>query len=176
MQNMDVITTARLHLRPFIKSDLDNFFLLSGDPDVMRYIGKPDTKAQAQIRLTQWLAYRSQQGLGAWAVFEQASDRIAGYGFLRTAEQPLAAEIGYGLAKIYWGKGLATELATALLHWGFQSKQLEQIVGYVNPENIASCRVLEKLGMQDCGLVDRYGFSRKYYRIMNDQCFQPAKT
>lgn len=67
-------------------------------------------------------------------------------------EQASTAEIGYGLAKRYWNKGLTTELATALLQWRFQTKCLEQ--------------VMEKLGMQDCGVVDCYGLPRKYYRIL----------
>jgi len=163
---MDVLTTARLYLRPFTIDDLDHFFFLCSDPDMMRYIGQPDTKTQARIRLEQWLTYRSQQGLGAWAVFDKTSNQFAGYGFLRSVEQASTAEIGYGLAKIYWNQGLTTELATALLTWGFQTKCLEQIVGFVNPENIASCRVMAKLGMQDCGVIDRFGLPRKYYRIL----------
>lgn len=164
------LTTARLHLRPFTIHDLDAFFSICSDADVMYYIGGPESRTQAQTRLADWLTYQSQQGLGAWAVFE-ADDRFIGYGFLRALEQPLEAEIGYGLFKAYWGRGLATELAAALLQWGFQTKHLEQIVGFVNPENIASSRVLEKQGMQNCGLVKRYGGDRQYYRISR-QTFQ----
>lgn len=173
--NTNKITTARLYLRPFTINDLDAFFSLCSNPEMMHYIGEPDSRVQAQARLENWLTYRSEQGLGAWAVFEKSSDRFAGYGFLRALEQPSEAEIGYGMAKAYWGRGLTTELATALLQWGFQMKFLEQIVGFVHPENIASCRVMEKLGMQDGGLVDRHGLLRKYYSMAR-QGFELTNT
>jgi ribosomal-protein-alanine N-acetyltransferase len=86
-------------------------------------------------------------------------------------------ELAYGLAKPYWGSGFATEAARACLRYGFAEMKLERIVAVVNPGNVASQRVLEKLGMKYTRDVHHYDADLMYYEISSTEyAAQPEPT
>lgn len=78
-------------------------------------------------------------------------------------------EVNYLLAREYWGQGLATESAIAIANYGFETLQLERLVGIAKPENLASCRVMEKIGMQYEKNIQLNGVEWVLFTINRDQ-------
>jgi RimJ/RimL family protein N-acetyltransferase len=161
------IETARLWLRGFSPEDLDALCQVFGDPEVMKYIsgGKPRTREATREGLLRSIEGWRTRGFGLWAVVEKASDRVVGYCGLIYLEDTPEIEVAYGLAQFAWGKGFALEAAWASLEFGFNELKLERIVAVVNPENVASRRVLEKLGMKYTKNVRHYDADLMYYEI-----------
>lgn len=153
-----LLETERLRLRRFMESDVENLFELDNDRDVMRYINGGTPTAIDVIRdeiLPGFLEY--DDGLlayGFWAVIGRQEGDFLGWVSLRPLEGTLReASLGYRLHKAAWGKGYATEAARALLDQGFGEMGLERVSATTYEKNVASCRVMEKLGMK---LVRRF--------------------
>ncbi len=121
------------------------------DPEVMRFgdgVQSPDWVRQwLQRRLED---YHQGRGLGVWAVVEKSSGETIGYCglffFPDVCGQP-EIEIGYRLARSHWGRGYATEAARAVRDYAFQTLNVQRLIALIDPENTASIRVAEKLGM-----------------------------
>jgi len=140
--------TERLFLRAFEEKDAADFFRLNSHPEVIRYTGDPPVEsveaAQVGIRnYPDWSLY----GIGRWATIEKATGEIIGFAGLKYLPEFDEVDLGYRFLPEYWGKGLATESSIACLRYGFEVLGLERIVGYTESENLASIRVLEKVGM-----------------------------
>jgi ribosomal-protein-alanine N-acetyltransferase len=84
---------------------------------------------------------------GVWAIVDKKHQNLIGHCGFKFLENTTEVQIGYLLKKSYWGKGLATEAASAALKYGFEIAHLEKVVAVAKPDNIASRRVMEKLGM-----------------------------
>ena len=93
------------------------------------------------------LADYRKYGFGRWACVEKASGRVIGFAGLKHLEDLAEVDLGYRLLPAYWGLGLATEAGRAILDYGWTHLQLSQVIALVVPENVASMRVLEKLGL-----------------------------
>ncbi len=100
-----------------------------------------------------------------WAVVVKDSGHVIGYCGLIFLEGTTEVELAYGLAKSSWGKGFATEAARASLRFGFEELKLNRVVAVVNPQNIPSQRVLEKLGMKYTKDAHHYDADLMYYEI-----------
>lgn len=168
---MHTIETARVFLRPFTSDDLDEFALMGRDPDVMRYIGngKPQPREQTLARLNAIFEHRNQHNFGLWAAIDKASEAWMGFCGLQFLDNTSEVEVGYRLAKRFWGMGLASEAAKASLRYGFEELGLEQIVAVVQPENVASQRVLEKIGLKHVKNARFYNTDVNYYAITRDE-------
>ncbi|MCP3984270.1 MAG: GNAT family N-acetyltransferase, partial [bacterium] len=92
-------------------------------------------------------------GYGRWASVLKETRAVIGFCGLKYLPELDAVDVGYRFLPKYWGRGLATEACRASLDFGFTTLELEQIIGLVLPENVASIRVLEKVGMQPDGEV-----------------------
>jgi [ribosomal protein S5]-alanine N-acetyltransferase len=144
---MEGIETARLRLRMFTPGDLDDLYPIFSDPDVVKYMnkGEPASREETEYALTSIINHWQQHGCGRWAVVSKETQKLIGYGGLRNfSGKP---ELVYLLAKSYWGMGLATEIAKACLRWGFEERGFESIIAVTKPDNRASRRVMEKIGM-----------------------------
>ncbi|MDP9367172.1 MAG: GNAT family N-acetyltransferase [Chloroflexota bacterium] len=165
-----ILETERLILREWTPEDAPAAFAIYGDPAVMRYIGAmgtpdPDvdhTRAGLERAIAR---YRQRPGFGFWAAVERASGEVVGAGLLVPLEGGPEVEVGYHLARWVWGRGYATELARALVAYGFDHLGLHRIVGVAYPANRASCRVLEKAGLIHQGRRRYYGQDLEYYVI-----------
>jgi ribosomal-protein-alanine N-acetyltransferase len=166
-----MIETQRLLLRPFSAEDIDAFASLNADADVMRYIGdgKPMTKEQTEIRLKAVLDHWAQHGFGLFTAIEKTGGDFVGFCGLKYLDTSSEIEVGYRLAKRFWGLGLATEAARASLHYGFETLGLDRIVAVVQPENAASCRVIEKIGLRYVKNAHFYDTDVKYYAITREE-------
>ncbi len=146
------LETKRLILKTHELSDLDNLVALRSDPDVMKYIGDgtPHTEEQVKRFLRVAILYQEKHGIGFCSVFEKENGEFIGQAGLFHVgyydEQP-DIEVAYRLHKKYWGKGYATELAKALIQWGFQHLSVNKLIAATEPENIASQKVLKKAGL-----------------------------
>jgi ribosomal-protein-alanine N-acetyltransferase len=147
-----VLTTARLRLRPWREEDLAPFAALNADPQVMEFFPKTLTRAESDALAGRIRDHFARHGFGLWAV--EAPDIADFMGFVGLAVPSLEAhftpcvEIGWRLAREHWGHGYATEAATAALAFGFGDRALEEIVAFTVPANIASRRVMGRLGMK----------------------------
>lgn len=160
------MNTTRLRIERLKPAHIDDLFPLHSDPDVMRYIRAPDTRREQTIeRVNQSLAHTHMHpDYGLFPAYLRADGRFIGWGALCHLEfnPEREVEVGYRLHKEFWNQGYATELAQALTTYGFQTLGLQRIVGITHPENKASQRVLEKLGlryekdMQYCGVNVKY--------------------
>jgi ribosomal-protein-alanine N-acetyltransferase len=119
--------------------------------------------------LNKYLAHWEQHGFGRWALIERQSKKLIGWCGLLYLDNTEEVEIGYGLAKVYWGKGLASEAAADTMKYGFEQLALARIVAITYPENLASQRVLEKLGMKYVMQARFYNTDVRYYAISRDE-------
>ena len=148
---MKILETSRLILRHQVLDDLDNLFALYRDPDVSRYIpDAPRNYDEAREELLWHMHGHPQQPeLGLWAAIHKETNQFIGRcGLLPwTIEGKNEVEVAYLISKAYWGQGLGTEAARALLDYGFEELNLPRLVCLVVKENLASIRVAEKIGM-----------------------------
>ncbi|HEY0079957.1 MAG TPA: GNAT family N-acetyltransferase [Pyrinomonadaceae bacterium] len=165
------IETARLRLRPFREADLDALAAIRADPEVMRYIGaglpqdRKTTRVFIEKNSVRWAA----RGLGLSAVEFKGRARLLGWCGLAPLEETEEVEVGYGFAREHWGQGLATEAARAALGYGFETLSLDKIAAVAYPENLASRRVMEKLGMKYRRPAFFYGVNVVYYDITRQE-------
>jgi [ribosomal protein S5]-alanine N-acetyltransferase len=145
------IETPRLILREFVRSDLQALASIFVDPLAMKFstMGVYST-AQTEKAIDRFINSYKQFGFGFWAITLKERDLLIGYCGLAidridNRDEP---EIGYRLDSKFWGKGFATEAASASIHYGFDSIELPYILGAAQRQNVASIRVLEKLGMK----------------------------
>jgi RimJ/RimL family protein N-acetyltransferase len=150
------IRTARLLLRPFAADDLDGLqAAVWGDPLVTKYLpgGQPRPVERTQMIIDHFLTCWQRPTEAAWAVTLPDSGRLIGECGMSILPDPAeGVEIFYGLAVDCWGKGYATELARACLRFGFEMFGLDRLRAVAVPQNTASRRVMEKLGMTYDGL------------------------
>lgn len=142
-----IIETPRLFLREFQPSDADAMFQLNEDWEVIQYTGDPPFNSVADARnfIESYSDYKK-NGFGRWAVIVKESDEFVGWCGLKKHDDGMI-DIGFRFFKKDWGKGYATESAMACLEYGFNRLGLNDIVGRAARNNVASIRVLEKLGM-----------------------------
>jgi len=171
---MPEIETSRLLLRHFSLTDLDDLFAIRSDPDVMRFIGvgQPHSMNQVRDSLEYVISDWEKHGFGRWAIVHKADKKLIGWCGLAFLDKTDEIEIGYGIAKEYWGRGLTTEAAAASLRYGFEELKLDRIVAVAMPENIASRRIMEKIGMRFEKTGHWYEAELVYYAILRDEYAQ----
>ncbi len=166
-----MIETPRLILRPWTMDDYDDFLRLRTNPEIMRYI-KPKgipTAEQVRERLEKALAVHEKHGFGLCAVILRDTGRIIGWCGLQPFDETDEIEIGYAVEKEFWGQGIVSEAAAALLGYGFETVGLERIVAVAIPENRGSSRVMEKIGMTYEKNTVAYGNECVYYAMSREQ-------
>lgn len=149
---MIIAETERLLLKQFCLADADAMHRVFGDPEVMRF----GDGVQTTRWVHNWLCgcletYQQDSGIGPWAVVEKRNTSTIGYCglfyFPDVCGQP-ETEIGYRLARAWWGKGYATEAVAAVRDYGLNVLGIPRLIAMIDPQNLASLRVAEKAGMQ----------------------------
>lgn len=146
-----ILETPRLLLRHQVLSDLDDLWALYCDPEITKYIpDAPRSREEAQEEL-EWHqhGHPKHPQLGLWATIHKASGKFIGRcGLLPwTIEERQEVEVAYTLAREFWGQGLATEAAEAILRYGLDELKLTRLICLIDPDNVASQRVAEKMGL-----------------------------
>jgi len=154
------ITTERLILRPFVEADAGPLTRILNETDILRYFPNPDPPPLERVQrlVARQIAHWDEHGFGWWAVEPRQPHgglELIGWNGLQFLPETGEIEVGYLLSEAYWGKGFATEGGLASLQFGFGVLGLESIIAIVHPDNKASKRVIEKLGMS---LIDRNNY------------------
>jgi [ribosomal protein S5]-alanine N-acetyltransferase len=154
------LRTNRLLLRPFRLEDAENVFAYLNDEEVVYFLTRhppPNHVREVEKMLTRILQ-TPWQDFPHFAVVLDA--QVVGEVSLGVEHADRIANLGYGIARQHWGKGLATEAARVVLNYGFHSVDLAKIYARADPRNVGSVRVLEKLGMQREGLLRSHHIRR----------------
>lgn len=149
-----IIQTKRLVLRQWRKEDLAPFAALNADPKVMEYFPSTLSREESDSLAHRIQSKMEERGYGMWAVAIPGIADFIGFIGLNNEDKSTfpahftpAVEIGWRLGFDYWGKGYATEGAKAVLAYGFESLNLEEIVSFTAVQNMRSRRIMEKIGM-----------------------------
>lgn len=150
-----ILETERLFLREIIPADAEDLFEMDSDPAVHRYIyNKPNTVIEEQYEMIRMLQqqYRD-HGIARWAVVDKQTQECLGWAGLKYFTEPINGhqyfyELGYRFKQKHWGKGYATEAASAIVHYGFSRLNTEVLYAMTDINNKASHHVLAKLGFR----------------------------
>ena len=148
--------TGRLRLRPVTSADAGALFALHSDARVLRYWDAPPWREAARAeRFVTACRQMAEEGSGARVVVDRASDGafLGWCGLSRWNPDHRSAALGYCFAEQAWGHGYATEAAGALLQWAFATLDLNRVQAETDTRNLASARVLEKLGFRREGTL-----------------------
>ncbi len=164
MSNLTIMT-ERLCLRPFTPTDATSMHQIMSGKDVLRYFpgAQAPSLEQVQRMIFRFLTHWQEKGYGLWAVEHRSTGALLGRCGLQYLPETDEIEVDFILDRHYWGQGFATEAGTASLQYGFVELGLTTIVGIVHPENIASQRVLQKLGMQFAEETEYFGMACHRY-------------
>ena len=146
-----MLRTDRLILRRWVSGDRKPFADMNSDPKVMKYFPSVLSREESDVLADRIEEHFASHGFGLWALEIPNLASFAGFVGLSVPsfEAPFTPclEVGWRLAREYWGHGYATEAASATLAFGFDELRLDQIVSFTVPSNARSRRVMEKLGM-----------------------------
>lgn len=140
------VETERLILRPVEAADFADWAAFFADPQATRHLGGPRSEAVAWRHFLSMAGAWRIQGFGAFSVFDKATSRWLGWtGPWHPVAWP-GTEIGWCFARHAWGRGFATEAASAAIDWAFQTLDWFEVIHLIPPENHASQRVARRLG------------------------------
>ncbi len=154
-----MIRTQRLLLRPWRDEDYPPYASLNADPEVRRWwsagvLSRAESDAQADVLRK----HVEVHGFGFWAVEAPGVAPFIGLVGLQTLGETLpfqaSVEAGWRLARGFWGRGYAVEAARAALADGFGRLGLEEVIAYAVESNLASRRVMERVGMRHASAED----------------------
>ncbi len=149
MPDIPILETARLRLRAWREEDLDAYAELCADPEVMRYIGsgRPPERDEAWRQIAVFIGHWQLRGYGLWAVERREDGRFLGRVGLWQPEGWPGLENGWMLGRDHWGRGYATEAGAAAEEFAWRQLGAPELISLIQPENHASRRVAERLGM-----------------------------
>jgi RimJ/RimL family protein N-acetyltransferase len=165
-----MLHTSRTILRPLSIEHAEGFYNLNLDSDVLKYTGDFHF---ANLAVTQeFLSVYNQfekYGVGRFAVIEKISNEFIGWCGLKYSVDLNEYDLGFRFFKKYWNKGFATETSKAFLDYGFNDLNISTIVGRAMKDNIASIKVLEKLGFSYSKSFNFDGNVGVIYSISSDE-------
>jgi RimJ/RimL family protein N-acetyltransferase len=162
------LETQRLILREFQPEDSCQLAPILAKEQVMKFsLTGILTFQQTQIKINDFIASYKKNGFGKWAVIFKQSNQLIGYCGIAVEQIDNVdeREIGYRLDPEFWGRGLATEAASIVIQYGLKQLRFPYILGIVERENVASVRVLEKLGMKYKRKTVFHGVEMDIYQV-----------
>jgi ribosomal-protein-alanine N-acetyltransferase len=149
-----VLEGVQIFLRPLFVADAEAMFTFVSDAEVTRYLPwEPAPSVKTVVPFLEEQVGRRKRGesVGFAIVHRETGAVIGSTDLMDLTTKRGLAELGYLLAKPYWGQGIMTEAAALTVQWGFQCLKLNRIVAWADRDNTASIRVMEKLGMTPAG-------------------------
>jgi RimJ/RimL family protein N-acetyltransferase len=166
------IETERLILREIVPADVDGLFELDSDPEVHRYLGNKtvDSKEKTLEIIAFIIQQYADNGIGRWAIIDKNTNEFIGWTGLKFVTDLINNhkdfyDIGYRLIPKYWGKGMATESAVAVLDYAFNTMKLEEVFASASCENVGSNKILRNIGLK---FIETYYYEDikcNWYRI-----------
>lgn len=163
------LETERLHLRLFTYDDLQVMFDLNSDPEVIKYAEPEPLKdlLEAKKVLEEGpLADYRKYGYGRFAVELKQTGKVIGFCGIKYLPEIDLPEVGYRYLRKYWGRGIGTEAARACVEFARDDLNVQKLVALIIPENIASIRVAEKLGMKKGPMIQIFDVNALQYEMM----------
>lgn len=145
-----IAETERLIIREITLDDAESMLQLYSNPIVQKYTGDPLVESLSEIKNLieeHKIKDYNNLGYGRWAVIMKSSNAFAGWSGLKYLPEFDKIDLGYRFLPEFWGKGIATEAGLAIIKYGFEELDLKQIIAIAFPENHASIRVMQKVGM-----------------------------
>lgn len=166
-RGMIVLETDRLVLRWWEMSDAEAMFRVFGDPAVHRFSGAtPDSNVTAaRAWLEREIVAAPARGFGHWAVVEKDSQEVVGSCGFRAGPRTEELELGFTIGAPHWGRGYATEVASACLRFGIEQLRASNVLALTMPDNVAARRVLEKIGLSLRGIEEHDGTRWCVYQV-----------
>lgn len=154
-------------MREFTLGDVDAVYEFQTNPDVLRFMGGDgaiETRADAERLIRDiWLMQYEKFGYARYALVHKGDQRVIGFCGLKFEPDEDSADLGYRMLPEYWGQGLATEAARAVLKYARDVLGVERIFGEVVEQNTASINVLTKIGLRHVDTYQKYGFTVRRY-------------
>jgi RimJ/RimL family protein N-acetyltransferase len=162
-----MLETERLLIRRFTPEDLPRLIEMRSDPEVNKYLGgtKLQNPEAVTKRMQVYIDSYEKYGFGVCAMIWKETGEMIGWSGLMPLADTDEIEVGYGMIKEFWGRGIGLECAKAWLDYGFREKNIERIVAVAYPENKGSWRIMEKLGMKYEKNAEHYGAECVFYGI-----------
>jgi ribosomal-protein-alanine N-acetyltransferase len=169
-----MIETERLFFRKFELDDLPQLIQHRSDPDVARYLGgeKRQNPEELAKRIRFYMECYDKYGFGMCPMFWKETGEMIGASGLQPLEDTGLIEVGYSIAKSFWGRGIGTEAAKGWMEYGFNNFALDRIVAVAFVANTASRRIMEKLGMEYKKTEVHYGEECAFYSISKEDFFR----
>lgn len=185
MNAQNIFETARLVARPWVVDDAQAAFQLYSDPEVVRYIGgQLVDNVQTQREKLERL-HRAYPALdykhGDWALVVRATGQVIGAAILKPTPDVDRVptddiEIGWHLARAHWGHGYATEAGRGLMQYGFDTLGYDVLHAVIEPPNMRSIAVVDRLGMRYVERTTRYfGVDLEHY-VFTQEEYQAARA
>ncbi|MEH2085036.1 MAG: GNAT family protein [Nostoc sp.] len=171
------LETKRLLLRETTLQDAEAIFALFSDPSVTQFHDLDTfTSIKQAITVIGRRAKRFEQGEGIrWGITRKQDNVLIGSCGFTWNPQEHSAEVGYELASTFWRQGIMTEAVSTILQFGFQKMGLRFVVAQVMLDNIASKKLLEKLGFHSQGVLKQYGFFKGQYHDLEQFLLKSEK-
>lgn len=168
------IETKRLILREIEERDFQGMFSLDSDPGVHRYLGKKPIKSieESKSIITYIRNQYEEHGIGRWAVIDKTTNEFIGWAGLKYEKEVRPEpyyDLGYRLRKKFWGQGIATEAALESLNYGFGTMGLKEIYAGAHIDNVASNKVLQKVGLKFIETFEFDGDPHHWYGIAKNE-------
>lgn len=144
------IETRRLVLRPWEIADAPDVFRFTSDPEMYRYSRHEPRSSEDVVKqgIERWLGLPPESRRPSWVIVLKESGRVVGFiGFNQIDRVHASGRLDYAVARVLWGRGIATEATRAVIRHGFDVARLNRIDAYCFAGNVASQRVMEKAGM-----------------------------
>jgi ribosomal-protein-alanine N-acetyltransferase len=154
-ERIPTINASRVSLRPVTEKDLDSLYAVFSDPEVMRYSGS-FMKDPREVKdfLAEVIEELRRRQCIQWGIARRTDDQIIGHlAFFNLDLAARKAEIGFSLGRAHWGMGYMQEALQAAIGYGFNEMDLRRIEADVDPRNLRSIRLLERLGFQKEGYL-----------------------
>jgi RimJ/RimL family protein N-acetyltransferase len=172
------IETERILLREFTLEDCEAVFEFSMNKEVQKYTGDITLQTVNQAKdiiKNVWFSDYKKYGYGRWAVVYKPVNKVIGFAGLKYLPELDETDIGYRFLPEYWGKGIATEVSKEIIKYGFEVLKLKKIIGITMTNNIASSKVLEKIGLgfykYDSYKGEDENEKYNWYKITKDKYF-----
>lgn len=172
--NIPTLRAGRFVLRAFREDDVPALAALHGDAEVMRYLsatGEPEAGPRKAweymaMHMGHWLL----KGYGKWALAHARTDELIGrVGYFDMPYEWPGLELGWTVARKFWGQGYATEAARLALDWGFQTLDTNEIISAILPGNARSIAVAERLGERYVRDAAVHGKSCLIYAVTREE-------
>ncbi|MCC3431018.1 MAG: GNAT family N-acetyltransferase [Microcoleus sp. PH2017_04_SCI_O_A] len=166
LANLPIIETERLLLRKITLNDASDMFEYASNPEVSEYtMWSTHTSIEdTKYFLKSLTKMYKRKELVDWGIVHKAEKKFIGTcGYVEWSMTHSRAEIGYALSARYWREGYMSEAVNAIIEFGFREMLLNRIVGRCEVNNIASARVMEKVGMQLEGILRQQLFVKGRY-------------